>query len=131
MKRLLVFLFIVAFVAAGLTGWRQFIRQSMPYRYYQGSEQFVEIEPGMSTAAIGERLIGHGVVQDVWTWRIAAWRSGQATRLKAGEYRFDRPLTAAQVIDKLARGEVHLRTITFPEGLTIRQMARVYHERGF
>jgi UPF0755 protein len=131
MKRLLALLFMVAFVAAGLTGWRQFIRQSMPYRSYAGSEQFVEVDPGMSTAAIGERLITHGVVQDTWTWRIALWRSGQATRLKAGEYRFDRPLTAAQVVDKLARGEVHLRAITFPEGLTIRQMARIYETQGF
>jgi UPF0755 protein len=131
MKRLLAFLFIVAFVAVGLTGWRQFIRQSMPYRHYQGSEQFVEIDPGMRTAAIGERLIAHGVVQDLWTWRIAVWRSGQATRLKAGEYRFDRPLTADQVVDKLARGDVHLRTLTFPEGLTIRQMARLFDEKGF
>lgn len=131
MKRSLALLFMVAFVAAGLTGWRQFIRQSMPYRAYAGSEQFVEVDPGMSTAAIGDRLITHGVVQDRWTWRIALWRSGQATRLKAGEYRFDRPLTAAQVVDKLARGEVHLRAITFPEGLTIRQMARIYETQGF
>ena len=131
MKRLLALVFIVAFVAVGLTGWRQFIRQSMPYRHYQGSEQFVEIDPGMSTAAIGERLIAHGVVQDLWTWRIAVWRSGQAMRLKAGEYRFDRPLTADQVVEKLARGDVHLRALTFPEGLTIRQMARLFEEKGF
>ena len=33
--------------------------------------------------------------------------------------------------DKLVRGEVYLRAITFREGLTIRQMAQVFADRGF
>ena len=131
MKRLLVLVAIVAFVAAGLAGWRQFIRLAMPFYHHDGTEQFVEIEAGMSTAAIGARLVERGIVRDAWTWRIAVWRGKQATKLQAGEYRFDRPLTVDQVIAKLAKGEVYLRTLTFREGLTTRQMARVYEERGF
>ena len=30
----------------------------------------------------------------------------------------------------LARGEVYLRPVTFPEGLTIREMARIFESRG-
>lgn len=131
MKRLLVLVLLVGIVAGGLAGWRQFIRLSMPYHHYLGGEQFVEIEPGMGPSAIGARLVDQGIVRDLWTWRIAIWRSDKATRLKAGEYRFSRAMTVDQVIDKLAKGEVHLRTLTFREGLTIRQMARVYEERGF
>jgi UPF0755 protein len=131
MKRWLALVVFVAFVAAGLTGWRQFIRLSMPYRAYPGAERFVEIEPGMGPGAIGSRLVSAGVVRDSWTWRIALWQSGSSTRLKAGEYRFDRPMPPDQVIARLVRGDVYLRTITFPEGLTIRQMARLFEERGF
>ena len=130
MKRLGVVALLLVLVAAGLTGWRQFIRQSMPYRQYQGGEQFVEIEPGMGPGAIGARLVERGIVRDTLTWRIGLWHSGKATRLKAGEYRFTRPLRVAEVIDTLARGDVYLRTITFPEGLTLRQMARVYENKG-
>jgi UPF0755 protein len=130
MKRWLVLIALVLFVAAGLTAWRQFIRLAMPFKDYGGAEQFVEIEPGTAPAAIGRRLVESGVVRDIWTWRIALWRSGASTRLQAGEYRFDRPLNVDQVIGVLARGEVYLRTITFPEGLTIRQMARLYETRG-
>jgi len=129
MKRLALVALLLTFVAAGLTGWRQFIRQSMPYRQFDG-ERFVEIDPGMGPAAIGARLVELGVVVDEWTWRIALWRSGHATRLKAGEYRFDRPLRPADVVDRLARGDVYVRTITFPEGLTIQQMAALYQEKG-
>jgi UPF0755 protein len=34
------------------------------------------------------------------------------------------------VIDKIARGDVFLRPITFPEGLTVRQMAEIYERDG-
>ncbi len=130
MKRWLVLIVLVLFVAAGLAAWRQFIRLAMPFKDYAAAEQFVEIEAGLSPAAIGRRLVEHGVVRDVWTWRVALWRSGLSTRLQAGEYRFTRPLAVDQVIGMLARGDVYLRTITFPEGLTIRQMATLYEERG-
>ena len=51
--------------------------------------------------------------------------------MKAGEYRFDRAMTPVAVVDKLARGDVYTRRITFPEGLTIREMAALYESRGF
>jgi UPF0755 protein len=62
---------------------------------------------------------------------VALWLSGSARQLKAGEYRFDRPMTPREAIDKIAKGDVYLRPITFPEGLTIREMAQTYQGRGF
>jgi UPF0755 protein len=51
--------------------------------------------------------------------------------MKAGEYRFDRPLTAVEVVERLARGDVYTRRLTFPEGLTIIEMGKLYESRGF
>ena len=101
-----------------------------PYKGYEGVEQFVEIPPGAGPASIGRRLAGSGVIRDQLSFRVALARSGQARRLQAGEYRFDRPMTTREVIDKIARGDVFLRPITFPEGLTIRQMAEIYERDG-
>ena len=86
---------------------------------------------GLGTRAIGTLLVDAGVVSDATTWRLAVWQSGQATSLKAGEYRFADALAPAEVVAKLARGDVYLRSITFPEGLTIRQMAALYEGAGF
>src|SRR3954471_21328491 len=97
-----------------------------PYKGYEGAEQFVEIPPGAGPALIGRRLAESGVVRDTVSFRVALARSGQARRLQAGEYRFDAPMSAREVIDKRARGDVFLRPITFPEGLTIAQMAEIY-----
>jgi UPF0755 protein len=35
-----------------------------------------------------------------------------------------------QVIDKLSRGEVYVFNVTFPEGLTIEEMASIFEKRG-
>ena len=60
-----------------------------------------------------------GVVRDPLTFRAALWLSGRARELKAGEYRFDQPDDAPRVVDKIARGDVYRRLVTFREGLTI------------
>jgi UPF0755 protein len=102
-----------------------------PYRGFEVAEQFVDIPTGTGAGAIGTRLSGAGVVRDPLTFRLALWLSGRARELKAGEYRFDRPMTPFEVIDRVARGDVYKRLITFREGLTIPEMAAVFEERGF
>ncbi len=130
MRRLALVLVVLAAVAAAAL-WAFEQRLARPYKGYEGAEVFVEILPGEGTAVIGRKLIEAGVVADRWTFRAVLWRTGEARRLKAGEYRFDRPLSPREVIAKLARGDVYLRTITVREGLTIREMARVWEEQGF
>ncbi len=130
MKRaLLVVVSLVVVVAGAFAVWL-LVGAEQPYKGYDGVEQFVEIPPGAGPASIGRRLAGGGVIRDQLSFRIVLARSGQARRLQAGEYRFDRPMTTREVIDKIARGDVFLRPITFPEGLTVRQMAEVYERDG-
>ncbi len=101
------------------------------HQAYAGSEVFVNIAPGTSSPAIGRQLVEAGVVRDELTFRLALWRSGQARRLQAGEFRFSQPMSALTVVGMLASGQVHLRPITFPEGLTRREMADLFARSGF
>jgi UPF0755 protein len=128
--RLLLVALLLALVAAG-GAWFVYQRVHEPYRGFTGPEQFVDIAPGTGTAAIAARLADAGVVRDARTFRAALWLSGRGRDLKAGEYRFDRDASPVEVIDRLARGDVYQRLITFREGLTIAEMAQVFEERGF
>jgi len=134
MRRLaLLFTLLVVIVgaAAGVAAVTIWQRIHTPHKGYQAAEQFIDIPVGTGTAAIGRRLVDAGVVRDASTFRAALWWSGRSRALQAGEYRFDQPLAAVEVVDRLARGDVYARRITFPEGLTMQEMARLYETREF
>ena len=114
----------------GLAAYAEWLRLEEPFQGYAGSEQFVEILPGASTRAIGDRLVAAGVIRDGITYRIALWLKGDARRLQAGEYRFAGPMRAREVLGMIARGDVDRVAITFPEGLTIAEMARIFESHG-
>jgi UPF0755 protein len=129
MKRIAALILLLLLMAAG-GAYVVYDRVNAPYRGYATPEQFVDIPSGLSTAAIGQRLTATGIVRDAVTYRVALWRSGAARRLQAGEYRFDHPMTPAEVIGQIARGEVDRIRVTFPEGLTIAEMSRIFESSG-
>ncbi len=130
MKRVLLLVSLAVVLAVIAAGAWFLIDLGRPYKGYGGAEQFVEIPPGSSQAAMARTLKEAGVVRSEATFRAAVWMRGAGRRLQAGEYRFDRPMSAAEVVDKIRRGDVYLQIITFREGLTIRQMSELYESRG-
>lgn len=130
MKRLLVIILVIGLTIVGGGLALLLNRVSQPYKGFEAAEQFVEIPPGSAVSAIGRRLANAGVVPDPLTFRYAVWRI-RAKSLKAGEYRFDRPMSPEEVARKIARGDVYLRQITFREGLSIRDMAALFEQQGF
>lgn len=124
-------LLVLFAVLAGGGAWWAYSRVRQPYRGTTDVESFVDIPPGTGPVGIGARLVEAGVVEDAWTFRAAVLISGRARELKAGEYRFEAPMSALAVVDKIARGHVYKRLLTFREGLTVAEMAQVFEERGF
>lgn len=131
MRRAFIVLVVLAVIAVLGAAALLYTQTGESYKGYGGDEQFVVIAPGSSPRAIGARLMEAGVVRSDATFRLALWRTGRARSLQAGEFRFDRPMTPIEVIDKIARGEVYYRRLTFPEGLTIQEMARLFEREQF
>ena len=123
--RLLVLAVVVA--AVGAVAVRSL---NQPFQGYAEPEIFVDIPHGLGVAAIGHRLVESGVIKSDWAFRLAVWRRGAARTLKAGEYRFTGQMRATDVVDRLVAGSVFLRPVTFPEGLTIAEMAAVFESAG-
>jgi UPF0755 protein len=117
-------------VAVGTGAWLYSLVQQ-PYKGYTDAEAFVEIALGTSPQGMGRALTDAGVVRSPLAFRLAVWMEGAGRRLQAGEYRFDTPMTPRAVVEKIVRGDVFLRPVTFREGLTIKQMAAIFEERGF
>ena len=130
MKRIVLSVFVLVLIAVIATGAWTYSLVQRPYKGYAEEETFVDIAPGSSPQAMARALADAGVVVNPVAFRLAVWLRGAGRRLQAGEYRFDRAMTPGDVVDKIVRGDVFLRAVTFREGLTIRQMAAVFEERG-
>jgi UPF0755 protein len=124
---LLLFALIVAVLAVGVWG---LARDRRPYRGWEGEAVVVEIDSGQTTRQIARILAEAGVVRSPFLFSLRARLSGQAAELHAGEYRFDREVTPAEVLRTLAEGRVLLHPVTVPEGLTLRETARRLAEAG-
>jgi peptidoglycan lytic transglycosylase G len=134
LKKLFVALAILVLIVASgaaAVGFYLWNRMQAPYKGFSEAEKFVDIPSGTGTAGIRRRLVDAGVVSDELAFRAALAWTGQSRALQAGEYRFDRPISAIEVIDKITRGDVYTHAITFPEGLTIREMAAIFQSQGF
>ena len=102
-----------------------------PYKGYADAEEFVEIVPGSNPQHDGPRARRRRRRPNATAFQ--AWRCGSAGRPPpaGGEYRFDAPMTPARRRRQDRARRRILQPITFREGLTIRQMAAVFEERGF
>ena len=118
-------------IGLGVAAW--FARRELqtPFKGYSEPEQFVEVTAGSSVDAIARRLVDAGVVRHRWLFRYEVFQRRAERTLRAGEYRFDQPLRAADVVDKLVRGDVYLRPFTVPEGLTVAEIGELFASRGF
>ena len=113
-----------AFLAAVLAwDWHR------PYSAGAG-ERLVTVPRGMRAGQVLDLLVEQGVVRNRISLKLAFALYGRPRGLRAGTYRFDRPLTPLQVIDKLNRGEVVYAKVTIPEGLRREEVARLLAEAG-
>ena len=105
MKRLLFALPLLAFIAAALA----YLSLQAPYRGFH-DPVILDFPKGTSTQAMAKELAKNGVIRYSWQFLLAR-ALGPGKRLQAGEYRFARADTPANILDRIGRGDVfYLRT---------------------
>jgi UPF0755 protein len=86
---------------------------------------YVTIEPGDSMTRIVNRLKEANLIKEGAGLLILAKISGKDRQVQAGRYNFHKGITLYSVFSKLVEGDVTLKEVTIPEGLTIRQIAGI------
>jgi UPF0755 protein len=99
---------------------------------YQGYSEpvVVMIEPGTSSEQIGVELESRGVIRSRWLF-LATRAARLQSKLMAGEFRFDQPMSVWEVYGHIASGKVLQHPLTIPEGLTRFEIASVVAKAGF
>lgn len=121
-----LFKILVILVVLAMAGYLYLAMQWGPY----GRGGTVYIPRGSSLSQIAGLLEQSQLVRSGWSFKLLARWKGQASSLKAGEYLFAEGPSAAQVLDKIARGDRLVRKITIPEGYNFAQIAALIEQAG-
>lgn len=89
----------------------------------------IDVPLGATSQEIAAALHSRGVISSKWAFLWERARKRDAT-LQAGEYLFERPLTAAEAIEILESGSVRLYPLTIREGLNRFDTAEVVASAG-
>ena len=120
--RLLKFLLVLAILAAAAVGFYVFLP------YGPSSETFVDITPGIGTAGVAEQLQRSGIIRSKFAFEaLKTFKNGS---LKAGEYRFDHPVSLPEVYARLHKGDVYTLTLVIPEGYNLFDIAQAVATAG-
>lgn len=114
-RRLAKLIFALALLIAAVLAFAVF------YPVTPRGETFVEIPPGSSSFRIAGELEKNGVIRNRYVFELL--RLVRHHKLKAGEYRFREPATAYRVYQRIARGDIYIRTLVIPEGFNIFDIA--------
>lgn len=122
-------MFAIILLAGG--GFFVFRALTSPYKGFSEQSKLVEVKHGQRTSTILRHLQDQGVIRDPYVPLIYMKLLRRTDSIKAGVYQFSKPLSAAQVIDKLVRGEVALKSVTIREGLDRFAAAHLFVLEGF
>jgi UPF0755 protein len=128
--RTLMTIAVFAILLAIGGGWFFMRAVRSPYKGFSEPSKRVEVRRGRNTSAILTTLQKEGVLRDQWIPLVYMKLARGRDSLKAGVYEFDKPLSAIDVIDKLVRGDVVLKTITIREGLDRFAIAKIFSGEG-
>ncbi|MCP5047100.1 MAG: endolytic transglycosylase MltG [bacterium] len=129
LKKFFIALAILVLITVVLIGLDFYQNAFTAYAGYSNPVT-IQIKKGSSVSVIARTLHNSRVISSYSYFRIYYRLFFNDTHFKTGEYRFDRPMTMKEVIEKLYQGKVVLHKITVREGLIIKEVAQLlskYH----
>jgi len=121
--RILVWVLLLAVLAALVAGWYDFERFSRTPLAVGPQRQTLDVERGSNLRGIVVQLRARDLTHaPSLYWRVLAERMRVADRLHAGEYALDPGMTPGQLLDAMAAGRVLQRDFTIVDGWTFRQL---------
>ncbi len=121
MKRIFVVVVLatlLALAAAGGLAW-QFAHRPLPL---PTTPFEFTVDKGSSLKSLSKKLADAGLLPEPNGFWLLARVLDRATRIQAGTYRLDEPISPLALLQKLNDGDVVMLGLTFVEGISFRQM---------
>jgi UPF0755 protein len=110
---------IIAIIVIAAAGFGYWVYHSVhtPHQHSK-ADDFVKIEKGSTPRQIISRLAEEDIISSYLATYLYVRFYGDVTKLQAGEYQFDSPITPIQVLNELESGQERTVKLTIPEGFT-------------
>ena len=125
-KRIALVALLLSAVGVGVamlrltTGWNQAL--SLP-----ADGVLITVAKGESLGQVLARAEDNQwLTRGSWVSVVARWQ-GLDEQIQAGEFALSAPMTAGELIEKLAAGEVVRRSVTLPEGITLAEAMEILY----
>ena len=82
------------------------------------ANDFIKIEKGSTPKQIIGKLAEEGILSNYTATYLYVRLFGDVTKLQAGDYQFNSPITPLQVLSELEKGQEQTVKLTIPEGFT-------------
>ena len=122
--RLILCVFLLSVLACATLGYYAWSWLNTPISATPTKIAF-QMPRGSSITALARGLAQRDVITQPKIWALYARYTGQAKRVKAGEYALDSALTPVQWLAKLVAGDVIKYRVTVVEGSTVAHMLDV------
>ncbi len=134
---LLVLIILVAALGIGVIGGKYI--QSLDDRWLEdlepvmvsGGEDFIfTVERGWTLSRTAQALAENQLIRSAESFIRLGKQEGQAEALKAGRYLLSPAMSSPEILEELVKGNLLTAKFTIPEGYTLRQIAKVFAEKG-
>ena len=96
-----------------------------------GSEEVIfTLERGWSLSRTAQEMADRGIIRDAESFIRLGRQENQAESLKAGRFLLSPSMSAYEILEELVKGSVLTTRFTIPEGYTLKQIAKVFAEKG-
>lgn len=117
--RRIAWLLLLAAVLAPLAAWYGYAQ----HRWTLARAPLeVIVQQGDTARTVAASLGRQGIGVPAWAFVAAARLRGEATRLRAGSFEFERAVTLRELLDRLVRGDAAQGEVRLGEGWTFRQV---------
>lgn len=94
--------------------------------------QIIPIEKGETLNEVAERFERENLVKSSFLFETVGWFLRTEKEVKAGEYFFEKPLSAVELMKKIAgKGPTEFVKVTVPEGSTTKDIEEIFEKLGF
>ena len=89
----------------------------------------VDIPQGETGSAVAAKLEKEGLIKDARLFKLVMKVTNSGKDIKPGKYQLNQNMTIMEILHRIKTGEGKVRLVTIPEGLTLKEIAKLLGEK--